>query len=275
MKRHRAHRPLSRGLTLLLQALIVIAVLLAWQFVPKIPGISQVSPAFDSFFISSPVQVYQTLSDLFTGNGVTPIWPYIGATMQSFFIGTAIGIVLGATLGILLSNDERLSQVLRPFVVAINAIPRIALIPIIVIIFGPNGTTTTLTAVIVVLFVVFFNAYEGGRSVPTQVVENAMIMGATPRQIILRVRLAYVLAWTAAALPNAVSFGLISVVTAEILTGYAGVGRLLVIAVGSASSSLTFAVVVVLSVLGVALVTLTEALRKRWLHWWSDSQTTR
>ena len=70
-----------------------------------------------------------------------------------------------AAAGLFTSNYQALSEVLRPFILAFNAVPRIALIPIIVIIFGPTQTATTFTAITIVFFVVFFNAYEGGRSV--------------------------------------------------------------------------------------------------------------
>jgi NitT/TauT family transport system permease protein len=268
-----ARRPHSRTLlgrrrVVAIQVAIVAAFLLGWQFIPQIPGLGDLSPVFDPFFISSPVRVGETLYALFSGQGIAPIWPYLQQTVQSALLGTFGGTVIGATAGILLSNDERLNQILRPFVLAINAIPRIALIPIIVIIFGATVTTTVVTAVIIVTFVVFFNAYEGGRSVPRHVLENAILMEASPRQVMQHIRLPYVLAWTFAALPNAVSFGLVGVVTAEILTGFAGIGRLLVVSVTTASSSLTFSVVVVLSVVGVTLVSLTELLKRRWLHWW-------
>lgn len=262
-------RSLSRGACLAYQAGIVVTFLLAWQFLPQIPGIGKTFPLLDPFFISSPTRVASKLYDLMTGNrGIASIWPFVFTTLKAALAGTAIAIVTGALAGLLLSNDERLNQILRPFIVTINAIPRIALIPIVVIMFGLTATTSIVTAVLVVFFLVFFNAYAGGRTVPKQVLENSRILGARPMQIMLSVRLPYVLAWTFAALPNAVSFGLISVVTAEILTGYVGLGRLLIDAVNSASSDLTFAVVFVLGVVGLTLVLACELFKRRLLHWW-------
>jgi NitT/TauT family transport system permease protein len=260
---------LSRKASFAWQATIVLVFLAAWQFLPEIPGLSKEFALLDPFFISSPTRVAKKLHDLMLGTGgITSIWPFVATTLEAALIGTAIAIIAGALAGLLLSNDERLNQVLRPFVVAVNAIPRIALIPIVVIMFGLTATTSIVTAVLVVFFVVFFNAYAGGRTVPTQVLENSRVLGATPAQIMLSVRLPYVLAWTFAALPNAVSFGLISVVTAEILTGHAGLGRLLIDAVNSASADLTFAVVIVLGVVGLAMVLACELFKSRLLHWW-------
>ena len=252
------------------QLAVLLAFLAAWEFLPKIDWLSERARFLDSFFISSPTSVAGTLWDFFTAsNGRPSIWPYLTDTVGSALVGTFIGTALGAVAGLALSNSTWTYQLLRPFIVAVNAIPRIAIIPIFVIIIGPNSTTSVVTAVTVVFFVVFFNALEGGRSVPGEVIHNARLLGANKRQVMFQVRWPYVLAWTVTALPNAISFGLLIVVTAEVMTGGAGIGRLLVDSVTTLQPALTFAVVVTLSVVGITLVTITEMARQRLLHWWA------
>ena len=63
-----------------------------------------------------------------------------------------------------------------------------------------------------------------------------------------------------------------AVVTAEILTGRVGMGRLLTQSISSVNSTLTFTVIVILSVVGVLLVTLTEMAERRILHWWEGAR---
>jgi NitT/TauT family transport system permease protein len=256
-----------------LQLAILAAALVGWEYLPKVGFLRAHVTFLDPFFISSPSGVYHKLSDLFAGaNGSPSIWPFARNTVQSALLGTVIGTLLGGLVGLVLSTKKFLSDVLRPFIIALNAIPRIALIPVIVILFGPTPKAATFTAITIVFFVVFFNAYEGGRTVPPHVVQNARILGASDLQLMRRVRLQYVVAWTITALPNAVSFALISVVTAEILTGSIGMGRLLLDSVTTVQSALTFAVVVVLSVLGIVLVGITEGLRRKLLHWWVEGE---
>jgi NitT/TauT family transport system permease protein len=151
-----------------------------------------------------------------------------------------------------------------------NAVPRIALIPIIVVIFGATFQAAVVIAVLTVYFVAFFSAYQGGRNIAPELLQNSYLLGATRWQIMTTIRFQYCLAWTLHALPLAVTFGLISVVTGEIMTGYAGLGRLIEVAAISAQSSLTFAVVVVLSVLGLLTVGLAEIIKRRMLHWWEQ-----
>jgi NitT/TauT family transport system permease protein len=114
---------------------------------------------------------------------------------------------------------------------------------------------------------VFFNALEGGRQIPAATVQNVKILGARGFQIMLHVRLPYVMAWTFAALPNAIAFGIVSVVTAEILSGGVGLGGLLSQAINTVDSTLTFAIVTILAVVGATAVIVASRLRVRVLHW--------
>lgn len=251
---------------------VVVALLAAWQFLPKISTLREFSPAFDSFFVSSPQLVFEQLVDMVTASDGQPsVWPYLWETLQGTLLGVAIGTLLGALFGLVLSNSRSAQRVLSPFVTILNATPRIALIPIFVIIAGPTLTASVLTAVVTVFFLVFYNAFAGGVSVPPQTVQNARLLGGSSAEVMRQVRLPYVMVWTFASLPNAISFGLVAVVTAEILTGRVGMGRLLFNSISGTDATLTFCVVVILSVVGVCLVTASDAIQRRVLHWWEGA----
>jgi NitT/TauT family transport system permease protein len=159
---------------------------------------------------------------------------------------------------------------MSPFIMAINAVPRIALIPVIVIIVGPNENASIVTAITVVFFIVFFNAYEGGRKIAREVLQNARLLGYDGLSIMWRIRLPYVVAWTFASLPNAISFSLLAVVTTEILTGASGIGKLILVSEDTVNATLTFAVVCILAVIGLFLVMATTLARSRLLFWWDE-----
>ena len=249
--------------------LVLLATILAfWEFVPKIHEARHEVSALDPFFISSPSLIVKTLHELFTGHGEPSVWSYIWTTLRATIFGCLIGIVTGVGVGLLLSTDVRFRQVLNPFLNALNAAPKIALIPIVLIILGPSGAASIVVSVMIVFFMVFFNAYMGGRSVPPEMLQNARLMGASSLAAMYQIRFRYVLVWTFAALPNAVTYALLGVVTAEILGGGEGLGQLIVQAIGQVDANLTFAVVVLLSVIGVILVASTELLRGKVLHWW-------
>jgi NitT/TauT family transport system permease protein len=255
-----------------LRLLVLLSGLAVWEYLPKTPWLRDSSPVFNPFFVSSPTRVFHRLVDVATGaHGQPQIWPFLWDTLKGTFLGVGIGLVLGALFGLLLSNSTRSQRVLSPFITFANATPRIALVPIFVIIAGPTLTASVATAVAVVFFIVLYNAYAGGISVPLQAVQNARLLGATSWEVMRHVRLPYVLVWTFTSLPNAISFGLVAVVTAEILTGRLGMGRLLSNSIAAVDSTATFTVVVTLSIVGVILVVVSEALQRRFLHWWERS----
>lgn len=261
----------GRRLVLGWQLAILAFALVAWQWLPAMPAVRRWVTLLDPFFISSPDRIAVKTWALLTGaRNTEPIWPYLINTLGATLVGTVAGVFVGGLAGLVLSSNDLVDRVLRPYILAVNATPRIALIPIIVIVLGPTTKSSAASALLLVIFIVFFNAFEGGRTIPREVIDNARILGASKRETMLLVRLPYVVAWTFAALPNAISFGLVGVVTAEILTGVSGMGRLLQIAITTVDATLTFSVVLLLSVVGILLVSGTAQLRQRLLHWWDQ-----
>src|SRR5262249_17832736 len=145
---------------------VAAVIILIWQFGPESSFLSQHFKVMDRFFVSSPTAVWNTLVDLSLGhhtNGIT-MWPYLRKTIESAVIGTSIGIAVGCLLGLLCSNSQKLSDVVRPFIVMANTVPRVALIPIFIVLMGPSAGASIVSVVTVVFFLAFFNAFEGGRS---------------------------------------------------------------------------------------------------------------
>jgi NitT/TauT family transport system permease protein len=267
------HRPsLDTVIVRTAQIAILVGFLAAWEYLPKVGSLAEQTHWLNPFFISSPSRVSQRLYDLFSGSIRVNIWPYIWATFGAALIGTVIGMGFGFVLGLILSNSVMASRILHPFIVAINAIPRIALIPIIVILFGLGFETSVVIGVMVVFFIAFFNAYEGGKNVAAAQMHNARILGASDLQILIHVRMRYALAWTLAALPLGITFAVLSVVTGEILTGRKGLGQLLLLSTSTADSTLTFSVVVILAVLTLIVVGVAEFGKRKVLHWWIDGR---
>jgi NitT/TauT family transport system permease protein len=253
------------------QTAIVCAFLAVWQWADKVPVLRGFSFT-SSFFISRPTLVAREIADLVTGsNGVPLVWQPFLNTLESAIVGTVAAIVVGSLGGLLLSNSAVLEHLARPFLFFLNSVPRVAVVPVFVLVVANASQADALTAFTVVVFLVFFNAFEGGISVPLELIQNARILGAGPMGIMWRVRWPEVLAWTFASLPNAISFGLVGSVTAELFTGSVGVGQLLTAAVDTSNATLTFALVFILTVAGVILVVAANVLRKRVLRWRPES----
>lgn len=251
------------------QLLIVVLFLAAWEYVPKIPGIDHVLHFADPFFISSPSRVYRTLERLMvTGADQTPlIWHSLLLTYRGAFIGVGSGMIVGAVLGLLCSHWLMLNRISRPFLITLNAVPKVALIPVIILLTRSAVMTTSVSSFISVFFLIFFNAFQGGSSVPNEMIQNSRLLGATGWDIMRKVRWPFVLQWTFAQVPTAISVGLVATVTAEIFTGAEGIGRTLVVALSTSASDITFAVVIILATIAVTTVRLADRLKGYLLRW--------
>jgi len=261
-RRRRVLRSDSKLTVWLLRGLVVAVVLLGWQFTP-----------FESpFFISSPSKIAQEIWMLMTGaDDTTLIWSAFGRTVLTAIVGTVLSCVAGSIAGLAVSNWSLLEQVTRPFVVLLNAVPRIAIIPVIVLLVGGSTEADVITAFTVVFFLIFYSALAGASSVPREVIQNARLLGASNAAIMWKVRWPVALGWTMVSLPNAIAFGLVGSVTAEIFTGAAGMGYQLVLAIDNSNATLLFAIVVMLAVAGVLLVLGGAWLKNILLPWWESS----
>lgn len=263
-------RMARRTLVAAVQIGLLTVVLLAWEFLPKIESLSSRSRLLDPFFISSPSEIASRLAELLWGDASAVGLPrLVWNTVSSSVIGLIAGCAIGMGVGMLLGSVQFLSDVFRPFIVVLNTIPKITLIPIILLLFGPTSTSAILVATMTVFIVTFFNAYTGSKSLPPVLVQNATLLGATSLQIARRVRFRYIVAWTLSVLPLAATYSVISVITAEVLIGMDGVGKLLSTATATADSTLVFSVVVVLAAIGCLIVGLATLVTRRYLHWWA------
>lgn len=251
------------------QLAVLVLWLVSWEFVPQIGNLKDTTKFLDPFFISSPSRIAHRLGDLLTGsNGSVALWPFVWPTVSAAVIGLVLGVVSGALVGLILSSSRFLSDVFRPYLIAVNAIPRIALIPIVTILFGTTHTASVVVCWLVVFFFAFFNSYEGGRTVAPHLLQNATVMGASRLAVMRHIRLPFCIAWTLAAVPLAATFSLLIVISNEIITGALGMGRLLVVATATVDASSTFAIAVVMSVLGVSISGVIGLVQGRAMHWW-------
>lgn len=255
------------------QIVILAIIICGWQYIPMIPNIRRTFTFEDPFFISSPSRLAKQLWDSTTGAGGNgTIWHNFFRTIVTALMGTAAGLIVGMAAGLVLSQSARWAAIARPFVSFFNAIPRITIIPVIVLVVGTGETGSAVSSFTVVVFLVFYTAFEGSGSIPVEVIQNAKLLGAKDSTVMFKVRLPFVLGWVFGVLPLAIAFGLIGAVTSEILTGSEGLGRELTYALNTANATETFAIVTILAVTGVILSFGSAYLRKRLLPWWEGAR---
>ena len=117
---------------------ILVAFLGAWEYLTGIKAISKTPGLYwiDPFFISRPSVIAQRFAYLTSDKVRLTIWQMALSTIQSTLWGFLVGITTGFLAGLVLGRYERPARILDPFIVAFNSLPRIALVPLITMIFG-------------------------------------------------------------------------------------------------------------------------------------------
>ncbi|MFI5034018.1 MAG: ABC transporter permease [Reyranellales bacterium] len=280
---------MRRFSTLLIQVAIGLAALAIWQwgwdFHDKLPWL--VPDLLDTYFVSKPSAIFQqflTLGCLTTGDGTwtfaepggfaqcigkseNNLWIATYFTLKNTLWGFLTGVSSGFLLGLLLGRSDRLSEVFYPFIIAFNSIPRIALAPIIILAFGIGDASKVVTAWLVVVFLVFFNTFEGARSVDRDHINAARLLGASEWQVTRTVIVPSTMAWLFASLSPAISFSLIGVIVGEFIGAEHGIGRMIIEAEARGEAAGMMVAVFVLMIAGVILSTLVRRLQTYLLRW--------
>jgi NitT/TauT family transport system permease protein len=249
-----------------LRASVLVAAVALWEYLPSVPSISD-RTFINYFFISSPSRMVQELWTITLGSEAGFLFPYMARTIVASLFGLLVGVLVGYSVGVLLSESRLLDQTLRPYIMFINNVPRILVIPIIIIVFGFGQVSEVISSSIVVFFVIFFNSYQGGRLIDPAVVSFCKVLGASRKDILMNVRVYNSLLWTVAQLPNAAAFGLLGTITAEVLGTGSGVGYLIVIDLSEFNTTQMFALILVTAVYGFILITITQYLVGFLLRW--------
>jgi NitT/TauT family transport system permease protein len=162
--------------------------------------------------------------------------------------------------------------VFEPYIIAVNSIPRIALVPLIILMFGLGDMSKIVTAWVIVFFLVFFNTFEGARAVDRDHIAAARLLGASHAQVLRTVIVPSTMAWVFASLTPAVSFALIGVIVGEFIGAERGLGKLITEAEARAASADLMVAILVLMVVGIVLSLGIRRLQAYLLRWQAHFQ---
>jgi NitT/TauT family transport system permease protein len=257
----------SDQLRIALYQLILLGIFLGlWEGLTRVPYLVK-HTFLDPFFISRPSLIAQQLWSWTFGAQAGFLLPHLASTLGATLLGLVVATTTGFLVGLLLSQSPTMAKTLNPFIVSLNSLPRIAMVPLITMVFGLGLLAKVVTAWFVVFFLIFFNTFKGSVSIEKHLLQFCQTLGGTPRQIMWSVRVPSALAWTFAALPNAISFSLVAVVIAEFVGTTKGMGYLIVTALSTLNATEMFAAIAVLGLSGLALVAIAERVERRLLRW--------
>ena len=187
-------------------------------------------------------------------------------TVTGFLIALLTGVIAGAILG----RVFWLELAVRPLVVALQVIPKVALVPLFVIFFGFGLTAKIVIAAILAFFPIMLNVMLGVRSVDAGHREVMRSLDASRWQTFASLDFHSTLPYVFAGMEVGIVFALIGAIVGEYLGGNEGLGYMVVVSLNALDAPQLFAVIILLAALGSLLFFAVNGL-KRWMIPWHDS----
>jgi NitT/TauT family transport system permease protein len=271
--RARARR---RWLVLGLRIAVAVVIVGLWEIGTRVGchGADTATCVVDKFYFGQPSGIAaQLVTWVQNGTASGPLWEQIYVTLLETVLGFLIGVVLGIFFGVLLGRVALLADIAGPYIKAFNAMPRVVLGSIFIITLGFEMWSKVALAVVLVFFVVFFNAFQGVREVDRDLLSNARILGANPRQEFRHVVLPAALSWIIASLHTSLGFALVGAIVGEYLGARHGIGLMIATAQGIFNANGVYAAMLILAVLAILAETLVTRLENRLIRWRPNTVT--
>ena len=226
-----------------------------WQLVSL-----RTSPAFLSSFTATMARIVE-----YTRNGV--LIDALASSMLLFVTGFGLAVVAGVVAGLVLARSRLLRVALESYIMALYATPMVALIPFILSIMGFGFAPKVLVVFLFAFFPILYNTVEGARSIKPELLEVAHSFRSSEWAIWRDVLIPYTLPYALTGIRQAVGRGLVGMVAAELFLSASGMGALIMRSSQDFDTPGLYASILVVTILGVALMSLGRALENRFSAW--------
>lgn len=247
----------ASGTNFLLRLLLIVAFLAVWEGAVRLFAIPL-------FILPAPSSVFVAL---YRGVASALYLDHIWITLTETLLGFAFGSVLAFALGIAVALSRRTEYFLYPFIVMFQAMPKVALAPLIIIWFGLGLTSKVVSAALVAFFPLMVNTIVGLRSADEDRINLMRSLAATRWQIFWMLQLPNAMPYIFAGLEIAMIFALIGAIVAEFVGAQSGLGMLMQSMNFTMDVAGQFSVLLILSVLGLLLNTAVNLVRRSVLFW--------
>jgi ABC-type nitrate/sulfonate/bicarbonate transport system permease component len=244
---------------LVLPALTIVAVVVAWEALVRLRGIAPI-------YLPAPSSVFVYLSRMIADGSM----PYhLGITLLRIFVGFALAAVCGIVLGVLMGMSRTVARVADVWIAALYPLPKISLIPLLIIWVGTGEAYKIVISAISAFFPIVISTYAGIRQTDRGLIKAAKDLGANARQIQLKVVIPGAIPSIFAGLHLGMGIAIILVVAAEMIGGSSqgGMGWLLISSGQVMETEKVFASLIVLAVVGAVVIKLQQWIDRKVAPW--------
>ncbi len=236
-------RQLRKYAVITVQLVILIGFFLLWEIAANCQWI-------DAFLCSQPSEIWATAKEM-AQNGM--LWKHIGITLTETVIGFVLGTVLGSLLAVLLWWNRFISDVAEPYLVVLNALPKTALAPIIIVWLGNGQTSIIVVALLTSVVVTIMTVLNGFLQVDEEKRKLIRVFGGNKWQVLQKVVFPANIPCMVNALKINVGLSFVGVIVGEFLVAQSGLGFLIIYGSQVFKLSWVLMSVVILAILAALL----------------------
>ena len=250
-----------KRLQALLPWLVALGVLVVWEIACRAFKIPQ-------FVLPPPSSVAASMVKWWS-----PLMMNAGQTLMTTLAGFAIAVVVGLVLGVALGSSTMVYHGLYPLIIAFESVPKVAIVPILVLWFGIGTTPAIITSFLIAFFPIAVNVSTGIATVEPELRDVLRALGAKPLDIVKKIGIPRAMPYFFASLKVAITFAFVGSIVSETVGANKGVGHLIMLASSRFDVPLVFAGLVVTSVMGVSMYVLARIVESRVTGWATRGHT--
>jgi NitT/TauT family transport system permease protein len=214
------------------------------------------------FILPTPSSAIATLIQYRDG-----IWLNASHTMITTLLGFGLAVIFGVALGVAVGGWPLLYRALNPLLIGFNSIPKVAVVPILVLWFGIGTVPAVLTAFLVAFFPITVNVATGIVTMEPELRDVLRSLGASRLDILYRVGLPRSMPYFFASLKIAITLAFVGAVISETVASNVGIGYLMMSASATFRVPLVFAALLVIAAMGIVMYSVAALLEWRYAGW--------
>jgi NitT/TauT family transport system permease protein len=235
--------------------LTACVILLIWETACRVFAIPE-------FILPRPSRIWEVAIQFHSQIELHAVQTLI-TTLAGFFLAVIIGVLFGVAIG----SSEAVYDSAYPMLVAFNSIPKVAVVPLIVIWTGIGTIPAIVTAFFISFFPIVVNVAAGLASVEPEIKDVLRVLGASKLEVLRKVSLPRALPYLFASLKVAIPLAFIGSVVSETIASNFGIGYLILSASSRFQVALIFAAVIVIAILSIVMFVLCVQAEKHFVGW--------